>query len=131
MLCENPKKIKTPFPRNPVTKHHAMPVVNLFFNPTRDTYVTPHNAVVTRYAIIVTLGRHTEPVFTRWCTASVTDLREHFLRSSVFYLTLLSAFSALPWGRHFNLKLAGLHVDHWNIVSARLFVWFTALHKRV
>ena len=37
-----------------LTRHHATPVVTLFFNPTHDTYVTPHHTAVTRYVIIVT-----------------------------------------------------------------------------
>ena len=76
-------------------------------------------------------GRHTTPLVTWWCTLTATDLRERFLLSDVFYLTLLPAFSRLPWGWQFNLKLAGLHADLRNIVLTQLFAWYTALHKRI
>ena len=53
---ENVKNIKNSVWRNSVLipKHHAMAVVILNFNPSHTTYVTLHQAVVTRYGIIVT-----------------------------------------------------------------------------
>ena len=70
------------------------------------------------------------PVFTWWSTASAMDLREHFLLSVVFYLTLLSAFPRLPGASSSTSKLAELQSDLRNIAPARLFVWITAIHKR-
>ena len=76
-------------------------------------------------------GSHTAPVVTWWCTTNATNLRERFLLSSVFYLKLLPAFLGLPWGRQFSLKSSRLHDDLRNIAPARIFAWFTAIHKRV
>ena len=45
-------------------------------------------------------------------TASATDLRERFLHSDIFYLTLLPAvFKASPRSGSSTLKLAVLHAD--------------------
>ena len=85
------KKSKTPFgePLWP-TGCHAMPLVILFFGVT-----------------MLLAGRHAIPVVIWWTTASATDLREVFLLSGVFYLTLLPVvFSGLPWGQQFNLKVS-------------------------
>ena len=59
-------------------------------------------------------------------------LREHFLLSGLFYLALLPAvFKASLGGGSLTSKLAGLHVDLWNIAPARLFVWITTIQKKV
>ena len=56
-------------------------------------------------------------------TASVTDLRERFLLSGVFYLTLLPAFFKAYLGAGSSIsRLAGLHADLRNIAPAQLFV---------
>ena len=63
-------------------------------------------------------------------TASATDLREHFLLSGVFYLTLLPAgFKASLGAGSSTAKLAGLHADLWNIAPAQLLLQMTAIHK--
>ena len=66
--------------------HHATPLVTLFF-------------IIT----MLLTGHHAMPVVILWFTASASDLRDRFLLSGVFYLTLLSRS---PWGRQFNLKVS-------------------------
>ena len=75
-------------------------------------------------------GHCARPVVTWWFTASAMDLWNHFLLSSIFYLAVLPAFSRLPQGRQYNLKVSRLHADLQNITPAQLFVWITAIHKR-
>ena len=56
-------------------------------------------------------------------TLRATDLRERFLLSGIFYLTLLPAgFKASLGAGSSTSKLAGLHADLRNIVPAQLFV---------
>ena len=71
------------------------------------------------------------------CQWSSSDLPQVLqIWESLFYsqviFTLLSFLlvSRPPWGRQFNLKLAGLHIDLRNIAPAQLFVWITTLHKK-
>ena len=56
-------------------------------------------------ATVLPTGQYAMSVVTWWFTASATDLRERFLLSGVFCLALLPAFSRLPWGRQFNVKV--------------------------
>ena len=98
-------QIKTPFQRNSVllTGHHAAPVVTLFFK--HQYYRTPCHA-----------SGHL-------VTTSATGLRERFLLSGVFYLTLLPAFFKASLGAGSSTsKLTGLHADLQNIALAQLFV---------
>ena len=79
---------------------------------------------------VLLTGHYAMSVVTWWSTASATDLREHFLLSSVFYLTLLPFFQGFPGAVSSTSKLAVLHADLRNIVPARLFVWITTINKR-
>ena len=55
--------------------------------------------------------------------ATAKDLRERFLLSGAFNLTLLAAdFKAFPGAGGSTSKLAGLHDDLRNIATVRLFV---------
>ena len=63
-------------------------------------------------------------------TASATDLKQRFLLSDVFYLTLLPTFFKASLGAGSSTSnLARLPADLRNIVPAQLFVWITAIHK--
>ena len=80
-------------------------------------------------------GRYAKPLVTSYVSSnpvvvSATDLRERFLLSGVFYLTLLLAFFKASLGASSSTsRLAGLHADLWNIALAQLFVWITVIHK--
>ena len=56
-------------------------------------------------APVLLTGHYAMPVVTWWSTTSATDLRV-FLLSGVFYLAVLPAFSRIPWGQQFNLKVS-------------------------
>ena len=56
-------------------------------------------------APVLLTGYYAMPVVVWLFTASATDLRERFPLSFDFYITLLSAFSRLPCGHQFNLKI--------------------------
>ena len=58
------------------------------------------------------------PVVIKWSSTSATDLRQRFLLSGVFLPFIPSC-------------LTFHHADLRNIHPAGLFVWFTALHKRL
>ena len=61
--------------------------------------------------------------FTVVVTVSATDLREHFLISEVFYLTLLSCFyQGFPGPGSSALKVVGLPTEARNTDLAYLFV---------
>ena len=111
-----PNSQKTPFGETPwLTGRHATPLVSLFF-------------IIT----MLLTERHAMPVVILWSTTSATDLRECFLLSGVFYLTLLPAsFKASLGAGSSTSRLAGFHADLRNIVLAWLFVWITTIHKRV
>ena len=65
-------------------------------------------------------------------TPNDTDMRERFLLSGFCYLALLpGGFKASLGAGSSTSKLAGLHADLWNITPIKLFVWITAIHKRV
>ena len=77
-------------------------------------------------------GRCATPLVTSYFApspvpASAMDLRERFLLSGVFYLTLLPAVFKASLGAG---RLAGLHAYLRNIAPAQPFVWITAIHKR-
>ena len=75
IIFADSKQSKRPFGETPwLMGHHATPLVTLFF-------------IIT----MLLTGHHAMPVVILWFTASATDLREHFLLSGVFYLTLLPA----------------------------------------
>ena len=50
-------------------------------------------------------GHYAMPVV-NWSTPNAMDLREWFLLSGFFYLTLFPAFSRLPWVRQFKHKVS-------------------------
>ena len=115
-------KIKTRFQRNSVllTEHQVAPVVTLYFRVTHVMCMALHHTVVIMYSTIVTNGTL---YHTTWkSTASVTDLREHFLLSDIFYFAFPPVFSHHPISiSTLTSKLAGLHTD---LLAARtrLFV---------
>ena len=96
--------IKAPFSGNSVLlmRHHATPVVTLSFNSTHVTYVTPHYyTVVIRYSTSVTYG------LLSYASGYLVIYREYSgFERAFFYLALLPAFSMLPWGWQFNLKVS-------------------------
>ena len=103
-------QIKAPFRRNSVllTRHHATPVVTLFFSRTHVTYVTSHYTVIIRYSTSVTYGKSCRAsghlVIYRECYGfqrTFFTLRRFFTLHSF----TPSCFSRLPWGRQFNLKV--------------------------
>ena len=87
------------------TKCHVTPVVTTCFLLTSVTFGAPCHVI-------------DHQMFCCKCYG----LRECFLHSDVFYLTLLPDFRGFRGSASSTSKLAGVHVAVENIVTARLFV---------
>ena len=107
---------KPPFGETPwLTGHHVTPLVTLFFTIT-----------------MLLTGRYIMLVVPWWFTTRATDVRERFLLSGIFLSYTPSCwFWGIPGVGCSTSKSTGLHADIRNITSVLLFVWITAIHKRV
>ena len=99
---------KTPFQRNSVlvTRHHAAPVVTLFFSLTHVTYVTLHHTVVIRYNTSVTYRASCHVSGYLVIYSECYRFERAFFTLKCFLPYTPSFFSRLPWGRQFNLKVS-------------------------
>ena len=107
-------------------RHHAAPVVTLFFSLAYVNRMTLRHTLVIRYSTSLTYRRvfHASGhlVIYRLCyrfEKAFFTLR-HFLPSCP------SCFLGLPWGRLFNLKAS--RASCWSLKHSHGFVWIPTIH---
>ena len=113
-----------------LTRHHAAPVVNLFFSLTHVTFMTLQHKVFIRYSTSVTYETlcHSSGhlVIYRECYRFE---RTFFYSQTYFTLHPFLLSQSLPEAGSSTSKLAELHADLRNIAPVRLCAWITTIHK--
>ena len=107
-------------------RHHAAPVVTLFFSLAYVNRMTLRHTLVIRYSTSLTYRRvfHASGhlVIYRLCYR----FEKAFFTLRRFLPSCPSCFLGLPWGRLFNLKAS--RASCWSLKHSHGFVWIPTIH---
>ena len=116
------------FQRNTVLliRHHAAPVVTLFFSLAYVNRMTLRHTLVIRYSTSVTYRTVFHASGHLVVYGVCCRFEKAFFTLRCFLPCFSSCFLGLPWGRQFNLKAST--ASCWSLKHSHGFVWIPTIH---